>query len=130
MFEISISTHEREEFVDMTDRINKALDASHLEDGFCLVMIPHTTAGITINEGADPDVKRDILHTLRELVPEDRTYRHMEGNSDAHVKCSLMGIQQIIPFKKRRLCLGQWQAVFLCEFDGPRQRKVRIHVFQ
>lgn len=114
----------------MTDRINKALEGCAQEDGFCLVTVPHTTAGITINEGADPDVKRDILHTLSKLVPDDRAYRHAEGNSDAHVKCSLMGVQQIIPFKNRRLHLGQWQAVYFCEFDGPRQRKVRLHVLQ
>ncbi len=123
-------TQRREEFQDITALVQDAVSRQALRNGAVLVSSPHTTAGITVNEGADPDVKRDMLVCLRRLVPETGDYRHAEGNSDAHVKTSMMGNSLLLPVENGRLVLGTWQAVYLCEFDGPRTRSVRVDFLQ
>ncbi|MDD5224995.1 MAG: secondary thiamine-phosphate synthase enzyme YjbQ [bacterium] len=125
---ISIKTKSRNEFVDLTREINQAVKKSGVQEGLCLVYVPHTTAGITINEGADPDVVSDILQHLEEMVPAGKRFLHAEGNSDAHIKSTLVGASQLIPVTGGKLALGTWQAVFLCEFDGPRARNVFLQV--
>lgn len=126
MRHLSLSTTRREELLDITSEVAQALREAGLTDGAVLVYSPHTTAGITINEGADPDVKRDILAHLAHLVPNRADFRHAEGNSDAHIKTSLMGPSQLIPVSNGRLQLGTWQKIYLCEFDGPRRRSVLL----
>ena len=126
MRRLSLSTTRREEFVDITAEVAAILREFGLSEGAVLVYSPHTTAGITINEGADPDVKRDMLAHLAKLVPHDQGFRHAEGNSDAHIKTSLMGPMQLVPVTGGRLMLGTWQKIYLCEFDGPRQRTVLV----
>ena len=125
--EISISTPEREAFVDITRRVETALvQAKPGFTGLISVFVPHTTAGVTINEGADPSVVRDMVESLGHLVPRDSGYRHAEGNSDAHIKASLMGSSVLVPVEQGRLRLGTWQSIYLAEFDGPRTRRVWI----
>ncbi len=126
MQQFGIATTRREEFVDITPQVAAALRGSGLAEGAVLVYSPHTTAGVTINEGADPDVRRDMLAHLALLVPARADFRHAEGNSDAHIKTSLMGPSQLIPVTGGRLALGAWQKIYLCEFDGPRQRTVLV----
>jgi len=123
---IKISTRGRSEMVDITALVKKELDNSGKADGMCLVYIPHTTAGVTINEGADPDVKSDILAALSEMVPATGNYRHAEGNSDSHIKAALVGSSVVIPVQNAKLLLGTWQSIFFCEFDGPRSRSALI----
>jgi secondary thiamine-phosphate synthase enzyme len=124
--ELTVRTNHAEEFVDVTERIEKALAELGLEDGVALVYVPHTTAGVTINEGADPAVRRDILSVLGRMVPADLAFEHDEGNSPAHVKTSLVGSGVLVPVEDGELRLGRWQSVYLCEFDGPRSRKVWV----
>lgn len=126
MRQLSVSTSRREEFVDITAEVAQALRESGLTQGAVLVYSPHTTAGVTINEGADPDVKRDMLAHLARLVPDHPDFRHAEGNSDAHIKTSLVGPSQLVPVEGGRLALGTWQHIYLCEFDGPRRRTVLV----
>ncbi len=127
MLEISVRTPEREVFVDISERVQTAVcQADPGFSGVITVFVPHTTAGITINEGADPSVIRDIVESLRRLVPRDAGYRHGEGNSDAHIKASLMGSSVLVPVGQGRLRLGTWQSIYLAEFDGPRDRRVWI----
>ncbi|MDP2847816.1 MAG: secondary thiamine-phosphate synthase enzyme YjbQ [Humidesulfovibrio sp.] len=126
MRQFSVATQRSEEFVDITGQVAQALAESGLKEGAVLVYSPHTTAGVTINEGADPDVKRDMLEHLRSLVPNSADFRHAEGNSDAHIKTSLMGPSQLIPVSGGSLLLGTWQKIYLCEFDGPRRRSVLV----
>ncbi len=123
---INIKTRARTEFVDITSEVQQLLEESGIKSGICYVYVPHTTAGISINEGADPSVAKDIQRTLSKLVPRDANYSHMEGNSDAHIKASLIGSSQAVIFDKGKLLLGTWQAVFFSEFDGPRHRRVLI----
>ena len=125
---ITIRTKQRIEMVDITSNIRKELSISGIKDGICTVFIPHTSAGITINEGTDPAVCRDILSKLNSLVPADDNYYHMEGNSDSHIKASLMGSSVSIIIENGGLALGTWQKIFFCEFDGPRSRKVFIKI--
>ncbi len=122
--EFSVSTTSRMEFVDITALISQALQSSGGVDGVCYIYNPHTTAGLTINEGADPAVRADILAVLNKIVPMDYPYKHLEGNSHAHIMASLMGSSVNIIVKSGRLVLGTWQKVYFCEFDGPRSRKV------
>jgi secondary thiamine-phosphate synthase enzyme len=126
MERIELRTSHRDEMVDITSRVAEAVRASGLAEGWALVYCPHTTAGITINENADPDVVDDVLATLRRLVPRDAGYAHAEGNSDGHVKASLMGSSVTVPVAEGRLVLGTWQGIYFCEFDGPRTRKVLV----
>lgn len=128
MKEISLETHSRVEMIDITAAVQKAIGEEKIEEGICLVYTPHTTAAVTINENADPDVPRDILDALDRGVPLSANYRHAEGNSAAHVKSSLVGASELVIIEKGRLVLGTWQSIFFCEFDGPRTRKVLISI--
>lgn len=123
---IKIKSNKGTEFIDITSEIKNIVNESGIKSGICLVYVPHTTAGVTINEGADPSVAKDILGTLNKLIPHSAGYAHMEGNSDAHIKTALVGTSQEIIIDKGRLLLGTWQAVFFCEFDGPRQRNIKV----
>ena len=124
----SVKTSARSEMVDVTSSVQKEISKAGVSNGICVVYVPHTTAGITINEGADPAVCRDIIGKLNELVPPDAGYRHMEGNADSHIKASLMGSSISVIVENGRLVLGTWQKIFFCEFDGPRSRKVYVKV--
>lgn len=121
---INIKTGSRIEMVDITSLVQEEVTKSGVKDGICMVYVPHTTAGVTINEGADPAVCHDILAKLNDLVPPNAGYRHMEGNADSHVKASLMGSSVSVIVADSRLVLGTWQKIFFCEFDGPRSRKL------
>lgn len=122
---LKVRSHDREELVEFTDLVQGKLAASGVKDGIVVLYVQHTTAGLTINENADPDVPSDMLHALRTLVPQHGMgFRHGEENSDAHIKASLTGSSVTIPFEDGKLLLGRWQGVFLCEFDGGRQRQV------
>jgi secondary thiamine-phosphate synthase enzyme len=123
---ISVKTTARSEMVDLTSLVQKEISKVGVAEGVCLVYVPHTTAGITINEGADPAVCRDMVEKLNELVPPGAGYRHTEGNADSHIKASLMGSSVSVVVEKGRLLLGTWQKIFFCEFDGPRSRKVYV----
>jgi secondary thiamine-phosphate synthase enzyme len=123
---LSVKTTARSEMVDITSSVQKEISRAGVSDGVCVVYVPHTTAGITINEGADPSVCRDIIEKLNDLVPPNAGYRHMEGNADSHIKASLMGSSVSVMVDKGRLLLGTWQKIFFCEFDGPRTRKVYV----
>jgi len=125
---IEISTRERTVMVDITGEVEQAVTASGIQEGICTVFVPHTTAGVTINENADPSVRRDILNKLAEFVPHNGRYNHTEGNADAHIKSSLMGSSIQVLVKDGRLAFGTWQGIFFCEFDGPRRRKAWVTV--
>jgi secondary thiamine-phosphate synthase enzyme len=125
---ISVKTTRRIDMLDITSSVQKEVSNTGIQDGICVVYVPHTTAGITINEGADPDVCEDIMSKLSELVPSHRGYRHSEGNADSHIKASLMGSSLSVLVENGRLVLGTWQKIFFCEFDGPRTRKVYVKV--
>lgn len=130
MWEINVSSKKRNEMIDITYDIQKLIDEESLMEGHLLVYVPHTTAGITINEGADPSVQRDIIETLKKLVPENADYMHMEGNSDAHIKASILGSSVTVIIKNKKLMLGTWQHIFFFEGDGPRNRKVYIDIIK
>ena len=122
---LNVRSHDREELVEFTDLVQGKLAASNAKNGIVVLYVQHTTAGLTINENADPDVPRDMLHALRTLIPQHGLgFRHGEENSDAHIKASLTGSSVTIPFEHGKLLLGRWQGVFLCEFDGGRERNV------
>ena len=126
---ISVRTHRRCQMIDITSQVAEVVAESGVQNGMAMVFSPHTTAAVTINENADPDVQHDILMTLEELLPQDRRgYRHGEGNSDAHVKTSLVGASEQVMIQNGTLKLGTWQSVFFCEFDGPRSRSVHIQI--
>ena len=108
--------------------IKRHIEKSNVESGICCIFIPHTTAAVTVNERADPSVMRDVATALSKLVPFDDDYRHLEGNSAAHIKCSIIGASEMLPVERGQLVLGIWQAVFLCEFDGPRRRNVLVKI--
>jgi secondary thiamine-phosphate synthase enzyme len=126
--QLQIKTNRRVEFLDITSRVQAAVKQSGITSGVCNVFIPHTTAGVTINENADPNVIRDIIRELDKIVPLDDNYAHAEGNSAAHIKSSLMGCSQQVLIEDGRLVLGTWQSIFFCEFDGPRSRSVWVKV--
>ena len=123
-----VQTARRAQMVDITRRVAEAVERSGIDEGTCHVFIPHTTAGVTINEGADPDVAADVESHLAELVPKEAAFEHEEGNSDAHIKTVLVGPSCLAPVRGGKLALGTWQAVFLCEWDGPRTRRVEVAV--
>lgn len=116
-----------EGFIDITGQVRKIVAAGAVQNGLCQIFVPHTTAGVTINENADPDVVTDMLSALKQMVP-DLHYRNSEGNSPAHVKSSLVGCSLTVPITEGRLCLGTWQGIYFCEFDGPRTRKVWVQL--
>ena len=126
MKEIPVKTSRKEEFLDITHDVQGVISDSNVKEGMCVVFCKHTTAGLTINENADPDVKRDIIKALSIFNRDD--YEHGEGNSSAHVKSSLMGVSAMIPISEGKLVLGSWQEINFCEFDGPRSRKVLVNV--
>ena len=124
MKKLKVKTSSREELKDITSEVKRAVSEIGLEDGICVLYVPHTTAGVTINESADPDVALDIIEQLGEIAPSNKGYRHREGNADAHIKSSLIGNTTRIFVENGNLQLGTWQGVFFAEFDGPRSRKV------
>jgi secondary thiamine-phosphate synthase enzyme len=125
---LRIKTSRRTELSDITERVEAAVAESGVRRGICHVYVPHTTAGVAINEHADPDVARDVEGIFDRLVPHSGPYRHSEGNTDAHMKAILTGTSQTVLVEEGRLTLGTWQGIFLCEFDGPRERKVFVKV--
>lgn len=126
MIAVSIETDRRTCFVDVTDRVAEALRRCALSDGALLVFVPHTTAGVTINENADPAVRSDLEAALGLLVPDSLPFAHLEGNSDAHTKAALVGSSVLVPVETGRLVLGTWQGIFFAEFDGPRRRRLHL----
>jgi len=125
---LEVSTGSKTELIDLTDRVQKVVSESGVDEGLCHVFVPHTTAGVTINENADPSVKADILMVLNKVISDKEPYRHSEGNSPAHIKATLTGPQLTVFVSGGRLVLGTWQAIYFCEFDGPRTRKVHVKV--
>ena len=126
MRELKVVSKKRNEMIDITSDIQRIVDEENLQKGYVIVYVPHTTAGLTINEGADPRVQRDIIETLKRLVPENGDYHHLEGNSDAHIKASLLESSVTVLVENKRLLLGTWQHIFFYEGDGPRNRRVYI----
>jgi len=124
----SLSTHSRTELIDITSQVEEMVKQAQVKEGTCRVFVPHTTAGILINEGADPSVRRDILNQLDKIVPLSGDYQHREGNSPAHIKASLVGSSETIFVEAGRLVLGTWQSLYFCEFDGPRHRQVIVKI--
>ena len=128
MHTISIRTRARVDFQDISQKIQDVLEASGIQSGLCHIFVPHTTAGVTVNEHADPSVAEDIMAQLEAMIPRHQSYRHLEGNAPAHIKASLIGSSHTLLVESGRLVLGTWQGVFLCEFDGPRNRTVLVKV--
>lgn len=129
MTELTVSTSQPEQFLDITSTVQSVVSAQGISTGLCTVFVPHTTAGITIQENADPAVVKDLLYALRQVIPQnDSNYRHAEGNTAAHLKASLLGSSIQVLVEDGRLQLGTWQALYFCEFDGPRTRKVWVTV--
>ena len=130
MIEFKIISKKRNEMIDITDDVQKKIDNLGIQNGFVIVYIPHTTAGITINEGADPSVQKDIINTLNRIIPESGNYLHSEGNSDAHIKASILGSSVVVLIENSKLVLGTWQHIFFYEGDGPRNRKIYLEIFE
>jgi secondary thiamine-phosphate synthase enzyme len=127
---LSIKTNNKVEFIDITTKIQNAVKETNLENGLVQIHIPHTTAAVTINENADPDVKADIKKEINKIVPFNDNYAHLEGNSAAHIKSSLFGVDQSIMVENSKLLLGTWQAIYFCEFDGSRSRNIYLKFIQ
>jgi secondary thiamine-phosphate synthase enzyme len=125
---LEVRTGSKTEFLDLTARVQQVVADSGVAEGVCHVFVPHTTAAVTINENADPTVKADILMVLNKIISDRESYRHLEGNSPAHIKSTLVGPHLTVLVSRGRLLLGTWQGIFFCEFDGPRQRRVHIKV--
>ena len=126
---IKVRSSQREELVEFTNQVQEKLNELEADEGVCFLFVQHTTAGLTVNENADPDVPRDMLHLLRTLIPQHGMgFRHGEQNSDSHIKASLVGSSVSVPIKDGKLRLGRWQGIFLCEFDGPREREVVLQI--
>ena len=130
MIRLPVKTDSQTGMIDVTALVQEQVTESGISDGLCVVFVPHTTAAVTINESADPAVKHDILMVLNKIVPWKEAYRHMEGNSPAHLKTSIIGSSETIVVEKGRLVLGTWQGIFFCEFDGPRTRKLDIRLIR
>lgn len=126
MLKINIKTNQRYQIIDITDIVSSAIKNLEKKDGILILCVPHTTAGITINENYDPSVKEDILDFLNKLVPRNANYKHLEGNADAHIKASLIGSSVMLILENGEIKLGRWQGILFCEFDGPRQREIWI----
>ncbi|GAB4407020.1 MAG: secondary thiamine-phosphate synthase enzyme YjbQ [Thermodesulfovibrionales bacterium] len=127
---INVKSRVRTEFIDITEKVQEIIKEEGVNSGICYIYVPHTTAGITINEGADPSVQRDIQNTLSRLIPFEADYQHREGNADAHIKSTLIGVSKSLFIDEGRLLLGTWQAIYFCEFDGPRHRRVVVKVIK
>jgi secondary thiamine-phosphate synthase enzyme len=123
---INVRSKSRNEFIDITEMVQDVVKEAGITKGICYLYVPHTTAGITINEGADPSVQRDIINALSRLVPHEMNYFHREGNADAHIKTTLVGSSLNVIVEEGKLLLGTWQSIFFCEFDGPRHRRIAI----
>ncbi len=130
IFQLRVKTNSRTELVDITQGVQRLVVESGVRSGMCHVYVPHTTAGVTINENSDPNVGRDILKELNKIIPFEDNYGHNEGNSAAHIKASLIGVDRNVMVEDGRLALGTWQALFFCEFDGPRDRRVMVKVMK
>jgi secondary thiamine-phosphate synthase enzyme len=130
MERISLKTNRRIELLDITDKVQVIVDKSKIKEGICFVFCPHTTAGLTINENADPSVRGDIINTLNKLVPENAHYAHTEGNADSHIKSSLFGSSLTIFIEGGQLAFGTWQGIYFCEGDGPRSREVWVNIIR
>ncbi|MGC8976447.1 MAG: secondary thiamine-phosphate synthase enzyme YjbQ [Candidatus Ratteibacteria bacterium] len=128
MERINIQTRKRIDFIDITNEIEQIVKNKNIKSGICFIFVPHTTCGLTINENADPSVKKDIIEKLSHLIPEDDNYLHTEGNSDAHIKSSIIGNSLTVFIENNSLKLGTWQGIYLCEFDGPRTREIWIKI--
>ena len=128
--EVSVRTSSHTQMIDITDKVAEVVRESHVKDGVCMVFVPHTTAAVTINENADPDVVRDFTMEIGKIVPWEDGYLHSEGNSAAHLKSSMIGFSQEIIIEDGRLLLGTWQGIYFCEFDGPRTRKVLVKIYE
>jgi secondary thiamine-phosphate synthase enzyme len=128
MVKLDVKTNSQTQFIDITQEIQQAVGKSGIKSGTCHIFIPHTTAGVTINENADPSVTRDILMELNKVIPFDDSYHHMEGNSAAHIKSSLVGCSIYVIIDSGQIQLGTWQGIYFCEFDGPRSRRVWVKV--
>ena len=127
---LNINTSTRNQMIDITDKVRNEVRESGVKNGLCVVFVPHTTASVTINEGADPDVKTDMISFMSGLIPKDPSFNHMEGNSDSHIKTSLFGASETIIIENGKLVLGTWQSIYFCEFDGPRSRKLYIKIMK
>ncbi|MDM8553098.1 secondary thiamine-phosphate synthase enzyme YjbQ [Desulfobacterales bacterium HSG2] len=125
---ITVKSEAQTELIDMTSKIQEAVLSAGISSGLCMVYVPHTTAAVTINESADPSVRSDIMMVLNKIIPWKADYRHLEGNSPAHIKSTLVGASELIAVENGKLVLGTWQGIFFCEFDGPRTRKVQLSV--
>ena len=127
---LKVKTGAKTELIDITSEIRNLVRSSSIKEGFCMLYVPHTTAAVTINESADPSVKSDILMILNKIIPWEAEYRHLEGNSPAHIKSTIVGASELIAIENEKLVLGTWQGIFFCEFDGPRNRKVNVQLFK
>jgi len=127
-YELTVQTSRRVEFLDITEQVQGCVRDSGVKDGMCIVYVPHTTAGVTINENADPSVREDIIKELNKVIPFEDGYSHLEGNAAAHIKASLVGVSKVLIVRDGRLALGTWQGIYFCEFDGPRRRRVHIKI--
>lgn len=128
MYELNIRSNARNEMIDITDDVQMKIDKGNIMDGYVIIYVPHTTAAVTINEGADPSVQRDIITQLKKIVPETGDYSHLEGNSDAHIKASLLGSSVTVLVRNKKLILGTWQHIFFYEGDGPRNRRINLDI--
>jgi secondary thiamine-phosphate synthase enzyme len=130
MYELKVVSKKRNEMIDITTDVQRLIAEQEIQNGYVIIYIPHATAGITINEGADPSVQKDIIETLNRIVPESHNYLHSEGNSDAHIKASILGSSVTVFIENSELVLGTWQHIFFYEADGPRSRKVYLEIFK
>ena len=127
-FTLNVKTDMQTQLIDITNQVQKVVNESGVKEGICIIFIPHTTAAVTINENADEDVKTDILKEINKVIPFSDGYRHMEGNSAAHIKASLFGFSEQVIIQNGKLLLGTWQGIYFCEFDGPRSRKAYVKI--
>jgi len=127
---LKVKTRAKTELINITSEIQNLVRSSSIKEGFCMLYVPHTTAAVTINESADPSVKSDILMILNKIIPLEAGYRHLEGNSPAHIKSTIVGASELIAIENGKLVLGTWQGIFFCEFDGPRNRKINVHLYR
>ena len=127
---LSVKSRESTELIDITSDIKRLVQKSGVDQGLCMLYVPHTTAAVTINESADPSVKSDMLKIINQIIPWEAGYRHLEGNSAAHIKTTLVGSSELIAIENQQLVLGTWQGIFFCEFDGPRSRKLQVRIME